>query len=216
MVDLKTPRQRHRVLHINRLKPHFERSELTMLLVTDGAEKEASEPLPDILSSKEKDGSVEGVILSSTLIPEQQGDCRQLLKLYSSLFSLTPGIIHLCTHDVDIGDNRPVKNKSYRLSDKVRASIKSEVFKMLKLGVIEASSSPWSRPVVLVPKAALPDTIRELRVCVDYRGLHSMTKTDPHPIPRADELIDRLRTAQYLSIIDITSGYWQITLTKGA
>ena len=40
LVDHKTPRNPLRVLHVNRLKPHFERSEVTMLLVTDGDEEE--------------------------------------------------------------------------------------------------------------------------------------------------------------------------------
>ncbi|XP_078496945.1 uncharacterized protein LOC144753011 [Lissotriton helveticus] len=216
LVDLKTPRQPLRVLHANRLKPHHERPEVILMMVTDGGEEAESEPLPDLFSSQEKDGSVEGVVLSPSLTPEQREDCRQILEQYSTLFSLVPGRTHLCTHDVDTGDSPPVKSKTYRLSDKVKASIHGEVTKMLELGVIEPSSSPWSSPVVLVPKAAPPGTTPELRFCVDYRGLNSITKTNAHPIPRADELIDRLGAAQYLSTFDLTSGYWQISLTDGA
>ncbi|KAJ1180403.1 hypothetical protein NDU88_005624, partial [Pleurodeles waltl] len=51
----------------------------------------------------------------------------------------------------------------------VKASIKEEVSKMLTLGVIEESSSPWASPVVLVPKATAPGAKPELRFCVDYR-----------------------------------------------
>ncbi|KAJ1088551.1 hypothetical protein NDU88_001708 [Pleurodeles waltl] len=78
------------------------------------------------------------------------------------------------------------------------------------------SSSPWSSPVVLVYKAAAPGAKPELRFCVDYRCLNSVTKTDAHPIPQADELIDRLGAAKFLSTFDLTSGYWQIALTEGA
>ncbi|KAJ1093870.1 hypothetical protein NDU88_006959 [Pleurodeles waltl] len=216
LVDLKTPRHPLRVLHHNRLKPHFERSEVSMLLVTDEGMEEESEPLPDLLSVKEGDGSVEGVILSDSLTLTQRGDCYELLEQFSPLFSLTLGLTHLCVQEIDTGDRPPVKNKMYRLSDKVKASIKEEVSKMLTLGVIEKSSSPWASPVVLVPKATAPGAKPELRFCVDYRGLNSVTRTDTHPIPRADELVDRLGTAKFLSTFDLTSGYWQIGLTEGA
>ncbi|KAJ1100534.1 hypothetical protein NDU88_005616 [Pleurodeles waltl] len=43
-----------RVLHVNRVKPHFERTEVTMA-ADDGVEEE-SKTLPDLLSAKEKDG----------------------------------------------------------------------------------------------------------------------------------------------------------------
>ncbi|KAJ1130021.1 hypothetical protein NDU88_008379 [Pleurodeles waltl] len=156
LVDLQTPRNPLRVLHVNRLKPHFERSEINMLLVTDEGMEEEIEPLPDLLSAQEGDGSVKGVILSDSLTLNQRGNCYELLEQFSPLFSLTPGLTHLCVHDIDTGDCLPVKNKMYRLSDKVKASIKDEVSKMLALRVIEKSSSPWASPVVLVPKATAP------------------------------------------------------------
>ncbi|KAJ1190730.1 hypothetical protein NDU88_000052 [Pleurodeles waltl] len=103
LLDLRSPMKPLRVLHVNRLKPHFERTELSMLLATDDGVGEESEPLPDLLSAGEKDGSVEGVILSPSLTEEQQGDCRHVLGQFSSLFSLIPGVTHLCTHDMALG-----------------------------------------------------------------------------------------------------------------
>ncbi|KAJ1084630.1 hypothetical protein NDU88_004776 [Pleurodeles waltl] len=214
LVDLKTPRHPLRVLHHNRQKPYFERSEVSMLLVTDEGQEEENERLPDLISAKESDGSVEGVNLSDSPTLDQKGDCYELLVQFSFLFSLTPGLTHLCVHDIDTGESPPVKNKIYRVSDKVRSSIKDEVSKMLALGVIEKSISPWSSSVV--PKAAAPGAKTELRFCMDYRGLNSVTKTDAHPIRRADELVDRLGADKFLSTFDFTSGYWQIALTKGA
>ena len=87
---------------------------------------------------------------------------------------------------------------------------------MLELGVIEPSESPWASPVVLVPKPHSKGEKPELRFCVDYTGLNSLTKTDAHPIPRADDLIDTLASVKFLSILDLTAGYWQIGLTQGA
>ena len=67
LVDLGTPRSTHRILHVNRLKPHHDRADVTMLMVPDVGEEEESEPLPDFMSSIAKDDSVDGVVLSSTL-----------------------------------------------------------------------------------------------------------------------------------------------------
>ncbi|KAJ1188972.1 hypothetical protein NDU88_005727 [Pleurodeles waltl] len=167
LVDLQSPRNPLRVLHVNRLKPHFERTELSMLLATYDRVEEESEPLPDLLSAGEKDGSVDGVILYPSLTEEQQRDCRQVLGQFASLFSLIPRVTHLCTHDVDTGDSPPIKQKVYRVTDRVRVCSKDLVSKVLTLGIIEHSSSPWARPMVLVPKAAAPGATKELKFCVD-------------------------------------------------
>ncbi|KAJ1215630.1 hypothetical protein NDU88_003238 [Pleurodeles waltl] len=56
LVNLQTPKNPLRVLHVNRLKPHFVRTELSMLLATDDGVEEESEPLPDLLSAGERMG----------------------------------------------------------------------------------------------------------------------------------------------------------------
>ena len=108
LVELKTPRNSFRVLHVNHLKPHYERSEMNMLLVIDDELEEDSEPLPDLLSSKEQDESVEGVILSPTLTIDQQRDCHQVLGQFASQFSLTPELTHCAPPNIDTGDSMPV------------------------------------------------------------------------------------------------------------
>ncbi|KAJ1202199.1 hypothetical protein NDU88_006000 [Pleurodeles waltl] len=117
LVDLRTPKNPLGVLHVNRLKPQFGRTELSMFLVTDVEVEEETEPLHDFLSAGAKDGSVEGVNLSPSLTVEQQRDCCQVLGQLASLF-LIPGVTHLCTHDVDTGDSAPIKQKVYRMTDK--------------------------------------------------------------------------------------------------
>ncbi|KAJ1208407.1 hypothetical protein NDU88_003793 [Pleurodeles waltl] len=48
LVDLGTPKNPHRVIHVNRLKPYQDRADMAMLLVTDGEQEEESELLPDL------------------------------------------------------------------------------------------------------------------------------------------------------------------------
>lgn len=72
---------------------------------------------------------------------------------------------------------------------------------------IKPSSSPWSSPVVLVPKKD-----GTTRFCIDYRKLNSITKKDVYPLPRIDDILDTLGGAKYFTSLDLASGYWQVSL----
>ncbi len=85
---------------------------------------------------------------------------------------------------------------------------KHKVEAMLEMGVIEESRSDWASPIVLVPK-----TDGSVRFCVDYRKVNAVSKFDAYPMPRVDELLDRLGTARFYSTLDLTKGYWQIPLS---
>ncbi|XP_065277149.1 uncharacterized protein LOC135893275 [Emys orbicularis] len=82
---------------------------------------------------------------------------------------------------------------------------------MLALGVIQPSASPWASPVVLVPKKD-----GSIRFCVDYRKLNAITVSDAYPMPRTDEILDKLGGARYLTTLDLTKGYWQVPLDPEA
>lgn len=86
--------------------------------------------------------------------------------------------------------------------------VEQEVQTMLELGVIERSSSEWRSPIVLVPK---PDSIRGF--CVDFQRVNAISWFNAYPTPHVDELLDCLGEVQYVATLDLTKGYWQITLT---
>ena len=45
---------------------------------------------------------------------------------------------------------------------------------------------------------------------MDYRKLNEVTKKDAHTLPRVDDLLEALNRSQYVSTLDLLSGYWQI------
>ena len=87
--------------------------------------------------------------------------------------------------------------------------MKKELQDMLQQGIIEPSSSEWSAPIVLVKKKD-----GSLRLCVDYRRLNGVSKMDAYPMPRIDELIDRLGKSCFISTMDLTRGYWQVPVSR--
>ena len=69
----------------------------------------------------------------------------------------------------------------------------------LAKGFIQPSTSPYCAPILFARKKD-----GTLRMCVDYRSLNKMTKKDVYPIPRIDDLLDRLTNATIFSKIDLS------------
>jgi Reverse transcriptase (RNA-dependent DNA polymerase)/RNase H-like domain found in reverse transcriptase len=73
------------------------------------------------------------------------------------------------------------------------------------MDVIEAATSPWSSPIVLIPK---PDG--SIRFCIDYRKLNAATEKDSSALPRIDDCLNSLGGARYFTTLDSNCGYWKI------
>jgi len=145
------------------------------------------------------------------LTAEQQRDLVNLTKEYAGLFPDVPGRTGLIEHDVDVGDNKPIKQKAYRVNPIKAEKLKDEVKFMLKNEMIEPSYSDWSSPCLLAPKAD-----GSLRFCTDFRKVNKVTKADAYPMPRIDDMVDRVGEAKFVSKFDLLKGYWQVPLTERA
>ena len=71
------------------------------------------------------------------------------------------------------------------------------------------STSPYGAPVLFIPKKN-----GKWRLCVDYRALNKLTTKNRYPLPKVDELMDRLHGARYFTKIDLASGYHQIRVKE--
>ncbi len=142
------------------------------------------------------------------LSPRQLTDLAQLQADFADVFSPLPGRTDLVQHHIETLPGEVARSRPYRLPEHKKNVVQEELKAMLNLGVIEESHSDWASPIVLVPK-----TDGSVRFCVDYRKVNAMSKFDAYPMPRVDELLDRLGAARFYSTLDLTKGYWQIPLS---
>ena len=61
---------------------------------------------------------------------------------------------------------------------------------------------PYGAPVLFVCKKE-----GMLRMHIDFRALNKQAKLDAYPIPRIDDILDRLRVEQWFSKIDLSTAY---------
>jgi hypothetical protein len=52
-------------------------------------------------------------------------------------------------------------------------------------------------------------------MCVDYRAFNKATVKNRYPLPRIDDLFNRLSRTKVFSKIDLRSGYYQIWIAEG-
>ncbi|KAL1279885.1 hypothetical protein QQF64_014485 [Cirrhinus molitorella] len=119
------------------------------------------------------------VDIDPQLSAAQKTELQHLVGQFSDVFSPWPGQTNVIQHDIQTPAGVIVRQRPYRIPEARRQAVEEEVQDMLKLGVIEPSRSPWSSPVVMVPK---PDGT--LRFCNDFRRLNEISEFDGYPMPR--------------------------------
>ncbi|CAM4637279.1 unnamed protein product [Lepidochelys kempii] len=210
VVELSNRAHHRRVYHVNMMKPYYARGNV-VLAVCGQWEEQGDDPLVDLFPGTRAGFPLETIPLSDQLTPAQQAEVREVLHPYRQLFSNQPGRTNLTVHRVQTGSHPPIRCSPFRVAGKTAQDLEREVRDMLALGVIQPSASPWASLVVLVPKKD-----GSVRFCVDYRKLKAITVSDAYPMPRPDELLDKLGGARYLTTMDLTKGYWQVPLDADA
>ncbi|MCO5550838.1 hypothetical protein L7F22_004331 [Adiantum nelumboides] len=111
-------------------------------------------------------------------------------------------------HRIDlIPSSSPPNQPPYKVSLSQQEEIMKQASELLEKGLVRPSSSPYCSVVLLVLKKD-----STFRMCVDYRSLNKITIKNRFPIPRIDDILDKLQGARIFSCIDLKSGYHQIRI----
>ena len=146
------------------------------------------------------------------LTEEQLVRMKKLLQKHRNAFALSSKEIgkvkdiYVC---IDTGDNPACFQKQFRLSSNMAEEIRRQVKEGVELGIMSPSNSPYNSPVFLVAK-----TDGTWRMVVDFRALNTQCTQNTYPIPRIDEVMDRLAGSTIYCSLDANSGFWQMELDE--
>ena len=220
-----TPERRKtkRVCHVNMIKPYCVRDS-KLCTVSSVISKSVENPETEVCEAdviSDKDKISPSPLLNSEVLANlesklqhlsenQKQEIFDLFAEFKQLFSDVPGLTSITKHDIVLLEGvTPIKQHPYRLNPAKMSALHAEIQYMLANDLIEPSESPWSSPVILVPKSD-----GTYRLCVDFRLVNKCTKSDSHPIPRVEDCIDKMGQAQFISKFDLLKGYWQVPLTE--
>lgn len=143
--------------------------------------------------------------------PEWRSELTTLLKKYHLIFKELPAKLppeREVDHHIDLEPGaKPPFLPTYHMSPRELEELKKQLTELIDKGFIQPSKSPYGAPILFVPKKN-----GKLRMCVDYRALNKITIRNRYPLPRIDELLDRLHGATIFTKLDLQSGYHQIRI----
>ena len=102
---------------------------------------------------------------------------------------------------------QPIQSRPYRLNPVLSKQADAILGSYLAAGLIQQSTSPWSSPLVCVPKKS-----GGIRITVNYQKLNKVTEIPQIAIPRVDEVLDTLGGRSVFSVFDLFSGFTQLTI----
>ena len=202
LVDMHDRRERRRIFHVNMLKEFRVRKPMeSSFWVEAGAADDCVEDTDVPLWNDTSDGEpTVGEQLSTT----QRKQLGKVLAEFADVLCNKPGRTTLMEHHIDTETANPVCLPPYGLPHAYHETVQHELKEMLEDGIIDKSCSEWAAPIVLVKKDG------SLRMCMDYRRLNSVSREDAYPMPRIDDLIDKLGNAKFITTVDLNRGYWQM------
>ena len=105
-------------------------------------------------------------------------------------------------------DIAPVTSCSYRINPILAKKVDAVLDHYLSAGLIQLSISPYSSPMVVIPKKD-----GNVRITANYKKLNAISSLE-QLIPHVDEVLDSMGKGRIISLFDLVSSFHQITMDK--
>ena len=103
----------------------------------------------------------------------------------------------------------PISKAPYRMVSSKLKELKNQLQELLDKGYIRSSHSPWGAPIMFVKKKDA-----SMRMCIDYRELNKVIIKNNCPLPRIDDMFDKLHRASIFTKIYLQLRYHQLRIRK--
>ena len=184
-------RGRKKVLHISNLKKFYVSEEEVMRLA--------------LVAEDWEDDKDVGTKTGGVCVDFDPKKLVEMEKEFPEAFSDLPGKTDVCLLTIRTLGEQPIASHPYRIPDRLKDGVREEVLKLVELGIVMPSQSPWASLVVPVPKQD-----GSVRVCIDYRCLNEVTLGDPYYMCTLEEILERVGGSKAISKLNLTKGFYQI------
>ncbi|CAN0059319.1 unnamed protein product, partial [Heterosigma akashiwo] len=167
--------------------------------------------VPEKKTDEEMTELITGMVQSANITKQQNRDkLLEFMLEVRGMFMPTGGRVAKILktrHRIVLHTDKPIASPPRRMSEEQRSQVRDTIQEMIEIGVIRPSKSPYASCTVLVRK---PDG--SWRCCIDFRRLNAVTKRDVTPLPRVDNLLQKLSPEKVFTGVDMWKGYWQVPL----
>lgn len=140
----------------------------------------------------------------------QPEDAEKLIAIYDRyrhVFSDAPGKVKDYQCQIRFREPANFQRKSYPIAHSLKEAVREEILRMLADDIIEYSQSPFTNPIVAIPKKN-----GQIRLCLDAREINKIIINDRTSPGEIDEIMKRFHGTKYMSTWDTVCGYWQVEL----
>lgn len=187
----------------------------TVCATTGGASNPTAGQGAESESKPSTNAEIKRMVLRANLELGQRAQLLAVCQDYEEIFNAGDkplALTNLTEFTIEIKKGAtPKKAHPRELSLQKEELLRREVQKCLDAGVIQPSTSEWAAAAVLVMKRS-----GDVRLCLDYRPLNSVTIIPQYPLPRIRQALTCLQGKHYFSVFDFPSAYWQIPVAENS
>jgi hypothetical protein len=141
----------------------------------------------------------------------QDNPALSLIQKFDSIFhtKLSKGRPVHGEHEMELSPGHgAIFRPQWRLSPEQTRTLRDWLKEMLESGLIRPSISPHGAPTFCIKKPV------GWRIVHDYRAMNQHTVRQLTPMPRKDDIFDRMAGCRWYSCFDLLSGYYQIRMRE--